>query len=128
MNINLNSPISVNLTSGYLISEGDGIGTVQFKIEEQPIILAITSSEYVYDTIFVVGDRVKTIQTFSILGINSIGTLQRFILDSTDDKADVYFDQIIPDNTFQSDNNNLKTQSSVISILIRVPLRILEKI
>ena len=124
MNVILNTPINVTLTSGFLISEGDNIGTVQFRIEEQPIILAITSYQYNYDSQFSIGDRVKLIEPFSSLDINSEGILEQIIIDSTDDKGDVFFDTIYPDQSFGPVHAEVK--SSNLTALVRVPLRMLE--
>ena len=127
MNVILNTPITVTLTSGFLISEGDGVGTIQFRIEEQSVTLAITSSEYVYDTIFQIGDRVRLTEPFGAFEINSEGTLQEIIIDSTEDKGNVYFNYIIPDQTFNG-QNTINVELADLSVLFTVPLRILEKV
>lgn len=106
------------------MSEGDGIGTVQFRIEEQPVTLAITSSEYVYDTIFSIGDRVKLTEEYASLGVDSEGVLQSIIIDSTDDKGDVLFDKIYPDMTYGP--VDIEIVSTDVTSLVRVPLRLLE--
>lgn len=127
MNVILTNPITVILQSGFLVSEGDGIGTVQFTIEEQPVTLAITSTDYIYDTIFESGDRVKITEEFGILGVNSEGEIQEIIIDSTDDKASVLFNVIYPNQTFETEDQ-LNAESGDVSVLITVPLRILAKI
>ena len=131
MNVILNTPISVTLNSGFLVSETTGIpplmGTIQFQINGQPVCLAIPLTDYIYDTIFTVGCRVKLSEDFGSLGINSEGTLNKIIIDSTDDKGDVFFDSVLPDHSWD-DSNTLKAESGNVSVLVRVPLRILIKI
>jgi len=124
MNVILNTPITVILTSGFLVSEGDGIGTVQFRIQEQPVTLAITSSEYTYDTIFSVGDRVKLTEEYASLAADSEGVIKSIIIDSTDDKADVLFDKIYPDMEYGP--VDVEVVSTDVTSLVRVPLRLLE--
>jgi hypothetical protein len=123
MNVSLNQTFQVTLSSGFLVSEGDGIGTIQFKIQEQPVTLAITSSNYSYNTPFVIGNRVKLIESFGSLGVNSEGILNQIIIDSTDDKCDVFFDTIYPDQNYGP--VHIEVKSSIITSLYRVPLRIL---
>jgi hypothetical protein len=127
MNVIVSPPISLTLNSGYLVTEGDGIGTVAFRIDEQTIYLILTTSSYSYDSSFSVGCRVKLNEQYSSLDIDSEGTLQSIIINFTDDMGDVYFDIIYPDNEFNS-QNMIKTQSGTVSVLVRVSLRLLTRI
>ena len=124
MNVILNTPIVVTLTSGFLVSEEDGVGTIQFTIEEQPVTLSLTDTYYTYDTPFSAGDRVKLIEAYSSLGINSEGVLQGIVIDSTDDKGDVLFDTIYPDQRFGP--THVEVVLADVTSLVRVPLRLLE--
>ena len=128
MYVIFNNPITIILTSAKLVLENDedGVGTVEFQIYDQPCRLVVTSSEYTWDTIFSIGDRVKLTDTFSALGINSEGVLKEIIIDPTEDKADVLFDKIYPDQIFSNEENHV--QSTDISLLFRVPLNLLAKV
>jgi hypothetical protein len=126
MNVIFNTPLVLTLSSAKLLLEDTGFGTIQFKFLDQPMTLSVTSSSYHYDTVFNVGDRVKLIHEISYFGINSEGILQAIILDPTDDKADVLFDTIYPNNTITTDNNTvLGIQSGTVSVLFRVSLNTL---
>ena len=128
MYVIFNNPITIILTSAKLVLENDedGVGTVEFQIYDQPCRLVVTSSEYTWDTIFSIGDRVKLTDTFSALGTNSEGVLKEIIIDPTEDKADVLFDKIYPDQIFSNEENHV--QSTDISLLFRVPLNLLAKV
>jgi len=124
MNVILNNPINVVLSSGFLASEGNGVGTVQFRIEEQPIALVITTSDYTYDTPFSIGDRVKLIEGYGSFAVNSEGVIKDIIIDSTDDKASVLFDTVFPDQVYGP--FDIEVVSSKITSLLVVPLRLLQ--
>lgn len=128
MYVILNSPISVVVTTAKLLLENaeDGVGTIEFQILEQPARLVITSTNYYYDTVFSVGDRVKLNDDYGALGIDSEGTLKEIIIDMTEDKADVHFDTIYPNQEFDDEHNVV--MSGDISLLFRVPLDKLTKI
>jgi hypothetical protein len=126
MNVILNTPLNITLTSALLVQEGEGVGTLQFQIMEQPVTLVFTSTDYTYDTPFSVGDRVRLTQAFSYFGVGSEGVLQAIIIDPTDDKADVFFDTIYPDQNFQTDRDTIDVLSADISLKFRVPLNFLE--
>jgi len=128
MNVNLNTPLNINLVSALLIQEGDGMGTLQFRILEQPVTLVFTTSDYTYDTLFNVGNRVKLTKELGYFGIGSEGVIQEIIIDSTDDKADVYFDKIYPDNKLKTCGDTINILSANISLKFRVPLNFLQKI
>jgi len=128
MDVIFNNPINITLSSAKLVLENaeDGVGIVEFQIFEQPCRLVITSTEYYWDTIFSVGDRVRLTDTFGALETNSEGELKEIIIDPTEDKADVLFDTIYPDQSFDDEHNEV--QSSDISLLFRVPLNLLAKV
>jgi len=127
LNVNLVPPITITLSSGFLVSEGDGVGTVQFRIQEQPVFLALTSTQYVWDTPFAIGDRVRMIQPYSAFGIGSEGILESITIDSTDDKAIVFFDLVVPNNEW-IDLNTIRSRSGSVTIKATVPLIMLEKV
>ena len=120
MDVILNTPINITLSSAKLVVEDGGYGTIQFTIFDQPCCIVITSYGYVYDTIFSEGDRVRLFLAFGSLGIGSEGILQKIIIDPTDDKAEVLFDIIVPNQSFFDETNVV--QSGVISLLFTVPL------
>ena len=126
MYVNLNTPINITLHSALLIQESEGVGTLQFQILGQPVSLVFTSTEYTYDTPFAVGDRVRLIEAYSLFGVGSEGILEEIIIDPTDDKANVLFDKVIPDQRFQTDRDTINVASSDVSILFKVPLNFLE--
>ena len=126
MNVRLIPPITITLDSAKLLLEDSLTGIVEFQINEQPQRLVLTYGSYIWDTTFASGDRVRLIESFGTFGLNSSGILQEIIIDTTDDKADVLFDTIYPNQVFSADV--VETLSGNISILFRVPLRILEKI
>jgi hypothetical protein len=127
MNVNLTPPITVILDSGFLVSEGDGVGTIQFKIQDQPVSLVFPTSAYTWDTVFAIGDRVKVNTSYGAFGQNSEGILNSILIDSTDDKGIVYFDLIVPNNEWNG-CHNLKAESGDISVKETIPLRLLTKI
>lgn len=127
MNVILNTPIQVTLSSAFLVQESDGLGTLQFQIEEYPFTMAISTSAYTYDTEFAVGDRVRLLGQFGAFGPYSEGVLQEIIIDSTEDQGDVLFDTVYPDQTF-NDRNTIDVTNTDVSVLVRVPLRILAKV
>jgi len=128
MDVILNPPIDITLSSAKLVLENadDGVGVIEFQIYEQPVRIVVSSSAYSWDTIFSVGDRVKLTSEYSTLGANSEGELKEIIIDSTEDKADVLFDKIYPDQSFDDEHNEV--QSTTISLLFRVPLNLLAKV
>lgn len=128
MYVILNSPITIIVTTAKLVLENveDGVGTIEFQIMEQPCRLVVTTAGYYYDTVFSVGDRVKLKEAFGALGIDSEGTLKEIIIDMTEDKADVLFDTIYPNQEIYDEHNVVS--SGNISLLFRVPLSYLEKI
>jgi hypothetical protein len=127
MNVILNTPIAVTLTTGNLVSEGDGSGTIEFQISGQQVFLALPTTDYVYDLSFGVGDRVKLTEAFAGMAINSSGIVQQIIIDAAGDKANVTYDNILPDINFNS-TNKIYTNSGVVSVLIETPLNILVKV
>lgn len=122
MNVNLNNPITITLQSAFLVQESDGLGTLQFRILDQPVSLVFSTSEYTYDTPFNIGDRVSLIDAHGYFGVGSEGIIQNIIIDSTDDKADVFFDKVIPDQQFVTDQDLTKVSNTQISLQFRVSL------
>lgn len=127
MNVNLNPPINITLDSGFLVTEGSGVGTIQFKIQDQPVCLVFPTSAYTWNTVFSIGDRVRVNTSYGAFGQNSEGTLNSILIDSTDDKAIVYFDLIIPNNEWNG-CHYLKAESGDVSVKETIPLRLLTKI
>jgi len=126
MDVILTPPINIILSSAKLVveNEEDGVGTITFTIFDQPCCIVITSSSYVYDTIFSEGDRVRLSEDYGSLGAGTEGVLQKIIIDSTDDKAEVLFDYVVPNQSFFDETNVV--QSGQISLLFTVPLGSLE--
>jgi len=122
VNVNLNNPITITLQSAFLVQESDGLGTLQFRILDQPVSLVFSTSEYTYDTPFNIGDRVSLIDAHGYFGVGSEGIIQNIIIDSTDDKADVFFDKVIPDQQFVTDQDLTKVSNTQISLQFRVSL------
>jgi hypothetical protein len=125
MNVNLTVPISIILNSAKLFSEEDNVGVIEFQLLGQPCRLVIPKTDYTYDTTLQVGDRVKLNTAYSSFGIGSEGILQEIIIDSTQDKADVLFDKIIPAQVFQADVVETSVPGDI-SVLFRVPFSYLE--
>jgi len=126
MNVILNTPLNFTISSAKLVVEDDGRGTIEFTLLDQPVRLNLASTDYVYDTIFAVNDRVKLLQSFGQFDINTTGTLIGIIADDTEDLADVLFDTIFPDQIFKPVEAHVILQA--LSLLVRVPLRYLQKI
>lgn len=126
MNVNLITPISVTISSAKLLLESEGSGTVEFKILDQPQRLSLLSTEYTYDTVFTIGCRVKVILAYGYFGLNSEGELKRIIIDSTNDMAEVYFDNIFPNGDFTADVD--VNMTGVVSVIATIPLANLQVI
>jgi len=126
MNVILNTPLSFTISSAKLVVEDEGRGTIEFTLLDQPVRLNLSSTDYVYDTIFAVNDRVKLLQSFGQFDINTTGTLIGIIADDTEDLADVLFDVIFPDQIYKPVEAHVISQA--LSLLVRVPLRYLQKI
>jgi len=126
MNVTLPNPISVTISSAKLVVEDDNRGTIEFTILDQPVRLNIASSEYIYDINIAVGDRVKLIANFGALNVNSTGIVQEIIVSRTEDHAKVLFDFIVPDQTISPVEAHIVSANA--SILVDLPLRLLEKI
>jgi len=126
MNVTLINPITISLSSAKLVVESDNRGTIEFLLLDQPVRLNILSSEYIYNTTIAINDRIKTLENFSTLSQNSQGTVLEIIPDRTEDRVKVLFDKIIPDQVINSVDAHVN--SAVTSLIIEVPLRIVEKI
>ena len=126
MNVILNTPLSFTISSAKLVVEDEGRGTIEFTLLDQPVRLNLSSTDYDYDTIFAVNDRVKLLQSFGQFDINTTGTLIGIIADDTEDLADVLFDVIFPDQIYKPVEAHVISQA--LSLLVRVPLRYLQKI
>jgi hypothetical protein len=126
MNVVLASPISVLISSAKLVVEDSGRGTIEFTIMNQPVRLNILSTDYTYDIIPAVGDRVKLIENFGAFNVDSQGILQEIIVDNTEDRAKVLFDIIYPDQTIKPVEAHVS--STVTSLLVELPLRFIEKL
>jgi len=126
MNIILINPISILIESAKLIVEDDDTGTIEFSVLGQPVRLSINSGDYVYDSQINLEDRVKLTEAFSILKEDSKGVVKKIILDVTEDRVQVLFDEIYPDQIAK--NIEAHIVSTVLSLLIEIPLRIVEKI
>jgi len=103
-----------------------GRGTIEFTLLGQPVRLNVDSTQYTYDININVGDRVKLIQGYSTLAINSSGIVQSIIPDYTQDKAVVLFDQVFPDQVMNYPAEADVT-SSTVAISVQLPLEILQK-
>jgi hypothetical protein len=126
MNVLLNDPISILVNSAKLVIESDGRGTIQFTVLDQPVCLNIDSSDYIYDIEIAVNDRVRLIETYGALAMNSEGVVKEIIPDRTEDRVKVWFDVILPDQTLA--NVEAHVQSNAISVMDEVPLSKVEKI
>jgi hypothetical protein len=126
MNVSLINPISITVNSAKLVVEDDSRGTIEFTILDQPVRLNIESSDYVYNTNISVDDRVKLIENYGALKVDSEGTVKEIIVSATEDHAKVLFDYIIPDQTLEPVEVHIISASA--SILIDLPLRVIEKI
>jgi hypothetical protein len=93
---------------------------------DQPVRLNITSSDYIYDIIIAVDDRVKLIEHFGALNVDSSGIVTEIIPDRTEDRVKVLFDQIYPDQIIKPVEAHVN--SAVTSLLVELPLRLVEKI
>jgi hypothetical protein len=129
MNANFITPIQINLTQAKLVYENlsDGLGTVEFQIDEQPMRMLVATSSYNYDSNIRVGDRVKLILGYSTLGVGSSGILQQIFVDPTQDKAVVLFDTIVPNQDIFGDTI-LNILSGDIRLEFTVPFAYLEKV
>jgi hypothetical protein len=126
MNVNLTSPISIDVTTAKLIVEDGNQGTIEFTLLGQPVRLYIASSDYSYITNIVVGDRIILLQSFGGFDINSSGIVQAIIPSITDDQVTVCFDQVYPDKIVDPVQANIV--SSKPTIFMQVPLRLIQKI
>jgi hypothetical protein len=129
MNANFNTPISITLTQAKLVYENqvEGVGTIEFQIEEQPIHLLVATTSYSYNTNIQIGDRVKLIVNFSTLGVGSNGILQQIYVDPTQDRAMVFFDNVLPNQDIFG-STSLNIYSGIIRLEIQVPFAYLAKV
>jgi len=126
MDVVLIDPILISIDSAKLVVEDNARGTIEFTIFDQPVRLNIESTSYAYDIDIAVDDRVKTVEIFGALAIDSEGIVQKIIPDNTYDRAEVLFDVIFPDQILKPIEAHIVSASA--TLLIEVPLRILEKI
>jgi len=125
MNVVLITPISILIDSAKLVVEDGGSGTIELMILGQPVRLNIPSTDYVYDILLVIGDRVKLIHSFSSLALNSSGTIEEIIADPTQDRVKVLFDEIYPDQIVKP--GEVHVRSTITSLLVELPLEYVEK-
>jgi len=126
MNITLTPEISFVLSNAKLVFEDEQSGTIEFMFLNQPFRLNIDKAYYSYDINLNVGDRVNLLENYGAFGQNSKGTLKEIIPDNTEDKVKVLFDEIIPDQIIKPVQVNV--ESSMASVLVELPLRLIEKI
>lgn len=126
MNVLLNETISVIVNTAKLVVESDGRSTIEFTILDQPVRLNIDSTDYTYDIDIVVGDRVSLKEDYGVLSANSSGIVKEIIPDRTQDKVKVYFDEVLPNRTFENVEANADT--TTVSIIIELPLSEVEKV
>jgi len=126
MNVILTNPISITLASAKLVVEDDNRGTIEFKLFDQPVRLNLTASDYVYDITVAIGDRVRLIESYSFLLVDSKGTVQAITPDYTEDRVSVLFDEIYPDQIAKPVEAHVITART--SLLVELPLRLIEKI
>jgi len=127
MDVIFSTPINISLTGAQLVVEDSGKGTIQFQLFGQPVYLLVDAVNYVYDTPFAVGDRVKIIEICSNLGLGSLGIIQKIIPNQTVDMASVLFDTIYPDQIIKR-NVITTVQTNDIKIEYIVPLKVIEKV
>jgi hypothetical protein len=127
MNVTLVNPVSIVFDSAKLVVEDSGLGTLELMILGQPVRLYVSSTDYVYDISFQVGDTVRLLENFGAFAQNSQGTVQEIIPDYTQDKAKVLFNQILPDQTINP-AGEAHVISTAVSLLAEVPVEILEKV
>jgi hypothetical protein len=126
MNVNITTPISITISTAKLVAEDSGQGTIEFSLLGQPVRLYISSNDYTYITNVNVGDRVKLIENFAGLNINSNGIVNQIIADPAEDQAIVNFDQIYPDGELNPiDVNIISTKPTV---TIQVPMEFIQKL
>ncbi|MDD5650104.1 MAG: hypothetical protein PHF86_06775 [Candidatus Nanoarchaeia archaeon] len=125
MDVILTDPISITVSSAKLVIEDSSRGTIEFTVLDQPVRLNIESTSYVYDIEIVIGDRVRLTEPFSAFAENSNGIVKEIIPDRTEDKAKVWFDRIYPNQSVENVEAHIDT--TVVSIMAEVPIRILEK-
>ena len=101
------------------------MGTIEFQILGQPVRLSVDSTGYSYDTLFVVGNRVKIIVPYSSFGLNSEGVLKSIIIDDTQDMGVVWFDIVYPD---QEVGTEVEVKTGTVSMVGTVPLSCLQPI
>lgn len=126
MNVNLISPISITVTSAKLVVEDSGTGTIELTILGQPVRLNILSTDYTYDINIAIGDRVQLTSDFGAFHTGSSGIVQKIIPDYTQDTIMVLFDTIFPDQVINPVDANVIL--SAVSLLVQVPLNIVQKI
>lgn len=127
MNVNLVNPIAISLSSAKLVVEDCGSGTIEFALYGQPVRLNIATTAYTYDINVAVNDRIVLIQNFGALNAGSQGVIKKIIPRETCDMADVLFDQIFPDQVIK-EPSQADVNSAVVSIFVRVPLNIVQKV
>jgi hypothetical protein len=126
MNVTLTSPISISLSTAKLVVEDGDLGTIEFKLFDQPVRLLVNKTDYTYDVTIAVGDRVKLIQAFSNFAIDSSGVVQKITPDYTEDKISVLFDSIIPDQVVQPVEAHIISTHA--TLLVELPLSYVEKV
>jgi hypothetical protein len=127
VNVNLVNPIAISLTSAKLVVEDCGSGTIEFTLYGQPVRLNIANTAYTYDINIAVGDRAILIQNFGALNAGSQGVVKKIIPGYTCDTVDILFDQIFPDQVI-CEPSQADVNSTVVSIFVRVPLNIVQKL
>lgn len=126
MNVILNPELSLTISNAKLVLEDGNSGTIQFMILGQPVSLNLDSSLYSYDINIRVNDRVKLTESYGVFNINSEGIIQEIIPDFTEDRAKILFDKVFPDQDLKNVEANVRLSS--LSIVVELPLRLLEKI
>jgi hypothetical protein len=127
MNVSFNEPILISVSSAKLICESEGRGTVEFTVLDQPVHINIISTSYVYDINFVVNDRVRLKEDFGELQTGSNGIVKSIKPDRTEDIITIYFDKIYPNKDI-TNVNKANVNSTVVSIVLDVPLSKIEKV
>jgi hypothetical protein len=126
MNVLLTNPISITIASAKLVVEDGNRGTIEFTLFDQPVRLNLSSPDYVYDITVAIGDRVRLIENYSFLSVNSKGIIQAITPDYTEDRVSVLFDEIYPDQVAKPVEAHVVTART--SLLVELPLRLIEKI
>lgn len=126
MNVILTEPIVISISSAKLVVEDSARGTIEVSVLEQPVRLNIESTSYTYDIDIAIHDRVRLVEAFGAFALNSKGVVTQIIPDYTEDRAKVLFDEIYPDQTLSCVEAQVTT--TIPTILVEVPLKILEKI